>query len=398
MPRHALGGGKLECVERIPGRPTYRIDFRDEDGKRHRKQLSTDLEVAKQASRELIRDRDLALNGLAVPSRRDPTLAELSVAYLADLKMHVSPKHAENKGGRLARALKLVDAVRVSDVTPLKAAKLQNDLAGRGLSNTTANMHTTAIGGMLNWAVTMRMIDENPIKHVRPLPITERHLKYRRRALSEVEIERFLKAASEDDRCQMEARVRDVPQALFWRTLIETGMRYGEAGTLTWADVDFAQGAIHLRAENTKSSKDRTIPVGAGLLADLTSLQDLHCRLRARPITLQERVFLSPGGTPMKYASNNANKVLRRVLALAGIARTDETGRKVDLHALRGTFATRLARNGIALTVTQKLLGHADPKLTAKAYTKLEVADARMAIQSLAPAPTSDNAQRLRRA
>ena len=100
----------------------------------------------------------------------------------------------------------------------------------------------------------------------------------------------------------------------------------------------------------------------------------------------------------MKYASNNANKVLRRVLLLAGIARKDETGRKIDLHALRGTFATRLARNGIALTVTQKLLGHADPKLTAKAYTKLEVADARQAIETLPPAPTNDNAQRLRRA
>ena len=98
----------------------------------------------------------------------------------------------------------------------------------------------------------------------------------------------------------------------------------------------------------------------------------------------------------IEFRLNGEHVRLCDLLKLAGIARLDETGRKIDLHALRGTFATRLARNGIALTVTQKLLGHADPKLTAKAYTKLEVADARMAIQSLAPAPTDGGGPKLR--
>ncbi len=398
LPRRALGGGKLECVERRPGQKSYRIDFRDENGDRHRRQLSTDIEVAKQASRELIRDRDLALNGFAVPSKRDPTLSDLSVAYLADLKMHVSPKHAENKGGRLARALKLVDAVRVSDITPLKAAKLQNDLAGRGLSNTTANMHVTAIGGMLNWAVNMRMIDENPIKCVKPLPTSEKYLRYRRRALSEAEIIRFFDAAAEDDRISSACAGRVVPQAIYWRTLVETGMRFGEARTLTWSDLDLEQGLIHLRAENTKSSKHRAIPLRPELIAELRGLLELHGRLRGRAIVGSDCVFLSPRGQPMTYASNNANRVLHRLLAAAGIPRKDANGKKIDLHAMRHTFGTRLGRCKVPLVVTQKLMGHANSALTAKVYTHIETEDTRSAIEALPPAPTNGNAQKRRSA
>ena len=58
-------------------------------------------------------------------------------------------------------------------------------------------------------------------------------------------------------------------------------------------------------------------------------------------------------------------------------------GRKLDLHALRHTAASRMARCGVGLVLAQKLLGHADPKLTAKVYSHVEVEDLRAAVVAL---------------
>ena len=66
------------------------------------------------------------------------------------------------------------------------------------------------------------------------------------------------------------------------------------------------------------------------------------------------------------------------------IARTDEDGRKLDIHALRHTFGSRLARNGVGLVQVQRLMGHSDPKLTAQVYTHLDVEDLRSAIETMA--------------
>jgi hypothetical protein len=48
---------------------------------------------------------------------------------------------------------------------------------------------------------------------------------------------------------------------------------------------------------------------------------------------------------------------------------------------MRHMAASRMARRGVTLPVTQRLLGHTDPKLTAKVYTHLEVDDPRDAVE-----------------
>jgi integrase len=50
---------------------------------------------------------------------------------------------------------------------------------------------------------------------------------------------------------------------------------------------------------------------------------------------------------------------------------------------LRHTFATRCARSGVGLVQAQHLLGHSDPKLTAKIYSHLEPNDLRAAMDEM---------------
>ena len=70
-------------------------------------------------------------------------------------------------------------------------------------------------------------------------------------------------------------------------------------------------------------------------------------------------------------------------LAKAGIAYPDENGRQLDFHALRGTFATRLLRQGVPPSVARRLTRHASVKTLEKHYDKLGLADAVAAMKKL---------------
>jgi integrase len=163
-----------------------------------------------------------------------------------------------------------------------------------------------------------------------------------------------------------------IPQAPLWRFLIETACRYGEARALTWADVDLDARVVTLRAETTKAGKSRSLPITRAMATELAEL-------RRAPA---ERVFRSPDGHPLCVPTNNAMRVLNRLLAAAGIEREDAHGRSLDLHALRHTAASRFARHGAPLAVTQRILGHSDPKLTARVYVHLGVEEMRGVVES----------------
>jgi integrase len=83
-------------------------------------------------------------------------------------------------------------------------------------------------------------------------------------------------------------------------------------------------------------------------------------------------------------ATNNAMRLFDRVLRRAKIPRVDAEGRKLDIHSLRHTFGSRLARHGVGLVQVQRLMGHSDPKLTAQVYTHLGVDDLRDALEKSA--------------
>src|SRR5204863_9070090 len=59
--------------------------------------------------------------------------------------------------------------------------------------------------------------------------------------------------------------------------------------------------------------------------------------------------------------------------------------RHLRFHDLRGTTATLLARAGVPLVVAQRMLRHADPRLTANVYTRVDLADLRAGIARLPP-------------
>ena len=67
----------------------------------------------------------------------------------------------------------------------------------------------------------------------------------------------------------------------------------------------------------------------------------------------------------------------------AGIELVDAEGRVADLHALRATLATNLARAAVTPQVAQRILRHSDFRTTLKHYTMLGLTDTTAAIERL---------------
>jgi hypothetical protein len=62
-------------------------------------------------------------------------------------------------------------------------------------------------------------------------------------------------------------------------------------------------------------------------------------------------------------------KVIRADFKTAGIPLVDERGHRVDFHALRMTYITRLQRAGVSPREAMELARHSDMRLTMKTYT-----------------------------
>jgi integrase len=397
----ALSAGRLVKQQRGDGPQRYVLSYTTAAGQRRRIALSTDARVAQQMRSQIIAQRDLEAAGLAPISGMSMELARLRDAYLVDLELRVGAKQLRSRTDSLARVLAALTATRVRDLRVADVQRYQRERLAQGVANRTVNVDTGALASMLNWAVSAQLVAENPIKTLKPLPTSERHQRRVRRALSEDEVERFLAAAAEDDaECAQRVAARRtievhgrgarhaarprpvrVPQAPLWRALLTTAARWGELTRVTWLDLDADRLALTLRAATTKSGRARVIPLPQSLVDELLALRAVHQRVRMRLAQPSDRVFLSPDAADWAEYTTNGRRLLHRVLDRAGIARRDALGRVIDIHALRHTAATRMARRGVPLVVAQRVLGHASPEMTAKVYTHLGLEDLRVAVE-----------------
>jgi integrase len=163
---------------------------------------------------------------------------------------------------------------------------------------------------------------------------------------------------------------------IFFKVLIETGMRKGEAAALQWGDIGFKEKTIRINKNldfqpgeddeifgDTKNRKTRVID-----MADITV-----CALKTH-LTLQNQnklmlndfyrhdlnlVFSRKDGEPMpKSTLFNA---FERILKRAGL-------NPYPIHSLRHTYVVLLLEAGTDIKYIQKLLGHGSYQITADVY------------------------------
>ena len=214
-------------------------------------------------------------------------------------------------------------------------------------------------------------------------------------------------------------RAGEVPMLLAaltprWRALfacaVYTGMRKGELLGLRKSDVDLVEGTITVRRsydhDTTKGGHADVLPIAEALQPFLEE---------AIAGSKKDLVFPAADGS-MRTADSDLQQVLRRAMGRAAMVRgylhvcrrkgcgyeeqADDAElrhcpdckmklwpkalpRHLRFHDLRGTTATLLARAGVPLVVAQRMLRHADPRLTANVYTRVDLADLRAGIDRL---------------
>ena len=139
-----------------------------------------------------------------------------------------------------------------------------------------------------------------------------------------------------------------------------SGLRRGEALTLTWRDIDFARDVIRVRANwshgqlvSTKGDRVRSVPLVPQLASSLSKLHE-----RTHHVGPDDPVFCNETGERL-----DGSALRRRFIT----ARTLASLRPLRLHDLRHSFAS-LAMSMASPVEVQAWAGHRDARTTAR-YT-----------------------------
>ncbi len=256
-----------------------------------------------------------------------------------------------------------------------------NRLVSLGLAPTTVRHVRRIMFGAFEYAITLRLIGENPA-HAKKLIVPKK-----------VEPEYFLLTA--EDMEKWRAYLEGHTHRALALVLTDGGLRLGEALGLRWKDVDFEAGTIAingslqrmkgkdggLRIEPPKSKAGRRIlKLGTrntdGAWPDSSVIAALRKR---RSVQLEHRmkagekwcsdprwsdlVFTTIIGTPME-PSNVSHLFTDDMMPGAGI---EPRG----VHQLRHTVITNLLRRGVPVKTVQKFAGHSSAAMTLDRYGHL---------------------------
>jgi len=185
-------------------------------------------------------------------------------------------------------------------------------------------------------------------------------------------------------------------RALFYSVLLQTGLRHGEARSITVGQVVLDDNTPHfvLRAADEKGRRGAQIPLPSDLAASVAEhlaykLNVARGAAHASGAPIPVRL---PANTRLFDVPAKMTKVFNADLVFAGLAtrdvegkvhKKDEQGRSLDIHCLRHTFGTWLSKAGVPLQIVQKAMRHSDPKITMGTYSHLELLDVAGAVASL---------------
>jgi integrase len=246
--------GKFAVCFMLDGRPR----FRTVDG---------DLDAARSARARLA----LAAQAGLLPACPRLTFATVAARWLERFETMVAVgerrvRTLESHRYHLERhLLPALGRRRIATVTVDDIADLIRGLVAQGRAPRTITGALATLGSILRYALRRGYITDNPLPRLeageRPRPVPSPQ-----RALGQEEIARLLAA------CAPRYRLLIV-------TALYTGMRISELLALTWRDVNFAAGVIHVHAQLSRAQRDvpaeRVAPKTAAAIRDIPLVDQL---------------------------------------------------------------------------------------------------------------------------
>lgn len=236
---------------------------------------------------------------------------------------------------------------KISEITHEAVESLHSNIVNLG-KGTTANRVHELIRAMFGYAVSKRLIKENPAEHVTPAPEIERV-----RALQDDELNVFMAALAETAQ----------PWQDYFTLLLFIGYRSNAVASMQWSDLDLEAGIWRVRGEKSKNGEPIVLPV-AGMALDVL--------LKRQQEKLSSGVWVF-AGDGLDGHITSPEKAWKQLLKRAGIS-------DFRKHDLRHTLASWMINNGVnSLPAIGRVLGHKDPRSTMR-YAHLITSTATAAV------------------
>ena len=226
----------------------------------------------------------------------------------------------------------------IDQITPLELEEFKQELLAKGLAPATAKhvlcLMRCVYNKLTEWELYSGRI---PTAKVKMPKVDNARVRY----LTNDEAERLLK----------DLKRRSIN---WWRMAcisLHAGLRLGEVLTMTYGDLDFEAGTIHVRDAKCGTRMAHMNAVVKSVLKEMPG---------GSPSSL---LFPARDGSVLKETS--VSKTFPRSVNTLGFNKNvNDDRQKVVFHTLRHTFASWLAIDGVPLYTISKLMGHSSIEMT----------------------------------
>ncbi len=399
MAKRTRGNGQGTLMRRTERGPWIARWYDHEGKRRERSTRTTDKMAAQRMLTKWTTDATLRREGV-IDARKDKYATEgrkLLTDHVSDYIMHCrragqDTRHVDQKKTHLYRLMDTTGATRLTDLTADALERHMAVLLNDGLSARTANFARQIAVAFSTWCVRTGRSESNPLKVV-PKQDETKDRRLVRRPLTDDELARLLSVAQDHGR------------KAWYLTAVLAGLRKGDLQRLRWCDIDFDASTITI--EHGKAKRTDVIPMHRQLAEELKRRHDESMtvpKARVFPQTVtdvtrlkdflraglaHEEVVTDVNGNPVMIGKGSRQRPKTRIVT------EDAEGRVIDLHAMRTTLGTNLARYGATQQSAQSIMRHADYRTTLKHYTLLGLTDTAKAIDQLPDIgpPATDAAQ-----
>lgn len=329
---------------------------------------ATSKTVAKEYEKRRKAEMERAAAGLPTEQKaaRIRTVNNVVDPYLAGYKLNHRPKSVLFAKGRLAHVKKALGNVVLSDLTDECIRDYVRQRQSAKVSGRTINMEIGELSRAIGqpWSLLWPKIR----------PLEER--KDVGRALSVDEQKALLDGLKD---CHTPHLPTVIP------LLMLTGMRAGEALSLTWGQVDLMGKTLTVGRAKTSSGTGRAIPINDDLASVLAAHRAQFVKSFGEPTGAY---YLFAWGSPLPMDPTRPVSDLKH-----GWEKLRErTGVSCRLHDLRHTFATRLAENGVSESTMLALIGHMSRAMLER-YSHIRMTAKREAVAGVLLRPKGNNAE-----
>jgi len=345
--RYNFGYGAIYQRKTKKEKIRWYLDYRDSDGNRIQKvaPLAITKEEAYLALQEEVR-RDFDKEYRIKRERQSIKFKDLADMYLENYAKSNKRSWQDDRYRIEAHMKSFFGEIELQKFTPLLIEKYRAERLKTGVTKSTVNREITIMKKMFNLAIDWNLTDKNPV------------LKIKLFSEKDTMKERIL---TEEEERKLMVESPDYLKPIIVVAL-NTGMRRGEILNLKWKQLDLEKRLV--RVENTKSGKNRMIPINDFLWQELLRVRNLNGKCKF--------VFPNPD-TDLPYTE--VKKSFKSACKRAGI---DD----LRFHDLRHTFATRLIESGVDLITVRDLLGHFSVRVTQR-YTHSSQEQKKAAVELL---------------